>query len=186
MKKLLTACLVLVLASAAANAQKFSIGTNLVQWANLITYNGELGFSVSRHFSVTAGGRFNNTQIDHLDKHYIVQNKQTTFFGGMRYWPWYVNSGLWVGGKLQYQEYAQSGIWRSALEKGRRAGVGASVGYTLMLTKHLNLEFGACLWGGYAMKYTLYDCPICLNIRENGGKFFAGLDDISISLILVL
>lgn len=185
-KKLVVVFLLLAVSSTVARAQRFSVGTNLVQWANYVTYNAELGYSLNRHISVVGGARFNDAQKDFPDRHVIQQNKQKTAYLGARYWPWYMNSGLWFGAKGQYQEFAQSGLWRSALDQGRAAGVGLSAGFTLMLTKHLNVEFGAGLWGGCLLEYTLYDCPICLNVRDRGSRMFIAPDDVSVSLVIVL
>jgi len=176
----------LLLSSSVARAQKFEIGTNLLQWANLGTYNGELSYAISRHYSIMLGARYNDRQIDKSDKHVIIQNRQASVYAGMRYWPWYTNSGLWFGGRMQLKKYASSGIWRSALEEATCAGLGASAGYTIMISKHFNIDFGLGFWGGYMFDYNLYDCPICMNLREHRQKFFIAPDEISVSLILVL
>lgn len=62
MKRSITFVLIAVicmLARVPANAQHFTIQTNAMQWANLGTLNGAAGISLSRHFSMEAGFRYN-------------------------------------------------------------------------------------------------------------------------------
>lgn len=42
-----------------SQAQSFSVSTNIADWANFGTVNLEAGMSVSRHFSIVAGGHYN-------------------------------------------------------------------------------------------------------------------------------
>lgn len=185
MKKLITVGIVFLALSISSFAQKVSISTNLIDWADLVTYNGEFGIAVSRHISIAGGVRWNDRQID-KSSHIVLQNKQKTFSLGAKYWPWYVNSGAWVYAKGQYQEYSRSGIWRLALEQGKVAGLALGGGYSLMLTKHINIEFGAGLFAGYNMDYKLFNCPVCMDLREEGKKFYFGPDDLFISIAFIL
>ena len=112
-------------------------------------------------------------------------HQQQAVYLGFRYWPWYVYSGWWFGIKGQYKDFATSGIWRPALNTGSSVGAGLSAGYTFLLHERLNLDFGIGAWGGRMLKHTLYECPVCLDIRETGPKWFAGIDEISISIIYI-
>lgn len=165
-------------------AQKISIGTNLVDWANLGTANLEVGASVSQHFSLMAGARYNPWEFK-TPKGFEMYNRQTTGYIGTRYWPWYVFSGWWAGAKVQYSSFSKTGLWRAALEEGKSIGAGLSFGYTVMLHEHVNIEFGAGLWGGRHFEYALYECPRCMQIREIGPKYFIAPDDISVSIMFV-
>lgn len=178
--------MVLLITGPSSWAQKISVSTNLFEWGRLLTYNGELGISLSRHFSIHAGGLYNNTVKPFEDKHYIIQDRQMAFYAGTRFWPWYVNSGWWVGMKGQYRQMNVSGIWRPAYECGDGVGAGLNGGYAIMVGKHLNIEFGASFWAGKYLNYTLYDCPFCLNVRQSEPKWFAAPDDIYISLVILL
>jgi len=164
---------------------QFSVSTNFVQWANLGTANLELGMSVHRNITIDAGVRYNPWELTGAKTGVPIWEKQQTYYGGLRYWPWYVYSGFWVGFKGQYSKASTTGIWRPALQETSGAGLGLSLGYTQMLTPHLNLEFGLGAWTGRYFKYTLYDCPTCMEIREQGPRFFANLDDISITICYV-
>lgn len=185
MKKYLCFIILMICLPAISNAQKIAFSTNFVDWANFLTYNGEIGIAVSRHFSIVAGGRYNNRQYEG-ENHVIVQNCQKTFYAGAKYWLWYSNTGTWVSAKAQYKESAQSGIWRLALSERKNVGIVLSGGYSILLSKHLNVDFGLGFWAGKSMEYTLYDCPVCLNVRDSGPRFFLLPDNLSITFAIVL
>ena len=185
MKRLLAVVALSLSFALPANAQRVSVGTNLLQWANLGTINAEFGYAPSRHLTLTAAVRFNGWHFDTPEEHLIVQNRQKTASIGIRYWPWYVYSGWWFGVKGQFKDFDASGIWRPALNTGTSLGAGVSAGYTLLLHERLNLDFGIGAWGGRMLNHTLYECPVCLDVRETGPGWFAGIDDISVSIIYI-
>ena len=108
-------------------AQKISIGTNLVDWANLGTANLEFGASVSQHFSLMAGAQYNPWELK-TPKGFEMYNRQTTGYIGTRYWPWYVFSGWWAGAKVQYSSFSKTGLWRAALEEGKSIAIQRGTG----------------------------------------------------------
>lgn len=167
-----------------AEAQKVSVSTNFVDWANFGTANLEAGLSLSQHLSLFAGGHYNPWEFK-TPKGYMMHNQQSTAYAGVRYWPWYVFSGWWLGAKMQYSSFSRTGVWRPALEEGESVGAGLSFGYTIMLHKNLNLEFGAGIWGGRHLKYNLYECPVCMRIRETGARNFIYPDEVSVSIMYV-
>jgi len=185
MKKIYLFSLLLLCVPVISSAQKVSVSTNLVDWANLLTYNGEVGVAITRHVSVVAGGRYNNLQKTG-DDHIITQNRQKTFYAGARYWFWYANTGAWAGAKAQYQEQAQSGLWRLALNESKNVGLALSGGYAILIGKHFNIDFGLGFWAGRRLEYTLYDCPVCLNVRDQGPRFFILPDNIYITIAFVI
>jgi len=166
-----------------AEGQKLSLSTNAFDWAMLGTANIETQVSVSQHISILAGARYNPWKFETPNPHLIVQNRHTAFYAGLRYWPWYVYSGWWIEAKAQCGNFTRSGIWRPALEKGNAIGAGLAFGYTLMLSKSINIDIGVGAWGGRKLKRQLFDCPSCLNLREEGPKNFIDLDDIKISFM---
>jgi hypothetical protein len=124
--------LILLGTGMAARAQKVSLNTDLVDWGYFGTINLEAGFSVSQHFSLMAGARYNPWEFKtRLDKD--MYKKQITEYVGARWWPWYVYSGWWVGAKVQHSYFSETGMWRPALENKQAIGAGLSGGYTLML-----------------------------------------------------
>ena len=162
-----------------------ALSTDLVDWANFGTVNLEAGVSLHQHFSVHAGAKYNPWNFKTHNLGLALYNKQTTAYAGFRYWPWYVLSGWWVGAQAQYTDYAETGVWRHALDTGKAIGGGVSFGYTLMLHENLNLEFGAGVWAGRRFEHTLYCCPDCMKVRESGPGNFVALNDISISFMYV-
>ena len=65
-----------------------------------------------------------------------VNRKSQTFSAGARWWPWYIYSGWWVKGLAQIEN------------KEEAYGAGLSLGYSLLLSRWLNLDFGVGGWGG--------------------------------------
>ena len=169
------------------NAQnaKFAISTNALDWANFGTANLELGLGMTQHFSLHAVAKYNPWEFTAKELQIPVKYNQMTCGASVRWWPWYVFSGWWVGAKGQYSDYTKTGIWRPALEEGTRIGGGLSFGYTLMVHKRFNVEFGAGVWGGAEAKYNLYCCTKCTELRETGSKGFVDVDFASVSLMYI-
>lgn len=195
-KKILIAVAILAAgASLPARAQHFSVSTNVVEWANLGTINGEAGVSVAQHFSIHAGVRYNpwtfrkgepddrmNDPIGVEERQF--ENRKQSYSLAVRWWPWYVYSGWWAYGKAQYQEYNRGGLFRRPAEEGDAIGGGVGFGYTHMLHKNWNLEFGAGIWAG-TTRYTGYRCTNCGSITDQGKKFFVLPDDVMLSIIYI-
>lgn len=177
--------LIFCIISLQAFAQRVSLSTNLADWSFLGTANLEVGVAVSQHFSLNAGVKYNPWEFTSKKTDVDVWNKMKTADAGIRYWPWYVNSGWWIGMKGRWQKVARTGIWRPALEESTALGGGLSAGYTLILTKHLNLDFGWGAWCGKYLDYVLYECPKCMEVRENGSRFFVRPDNIVLTVSVV-
>lgn len=183
------------IASAPARAQRFSVATNLVEWANLGTINAEAGVAVSQHISIHAAVRYNNWTFlkgnpedrfeDPLgDTERQFENRKQAYAVGLRYWPWHIYSGWWAYARGQYMEYNRGGLIRHKAEEGDAWGVGLGAGYTYMLHKNLNIEFGVGVWGG-KKKYVEYRCTNCGQVLEKGQKMFILPDDAFVSLIYI-
>ena len=168
-----------------ARSQTVSVGTNAVDWINLGTANIEIGLSVGQHFSVVTGGRYNPWSFYSKHNELPMHNNVKVAYAGVRYWPWYVFSGWWFGLKGQYQQFMQGGIWRPMLEEGTAVGAGLSAGYTWMLHKHLNMEFGLGFVGGRYTDYSKYQCSDCVDLITTGPRNFLNFDDLVISLVYV-
>ncbi len=174
-------------------AQNVSFETNLVDWASVCTINADVGVSVSRHFSLHLGGRYNNLRLrpvsdvipepgDHSSME--IRNRQKVGYFGIRYWPWYVYSGWWIQAKAQHIDFSNTGFGRPALKEGRGGnGGGLSAGYTLMLGKHLNLDLGAGFWAGHFKDLTVYDCPRKEWIRRTGPANVIYPDSITVGIM---
>ncbi len=167
-----------------AFAQKVAVSTDVLGYVNMLTLNGELSYSVSRHWSTSAGFRYNPfTYRDSSDDH-LVSNRQRSVSAGARYWPWHVFSGWWFSGKAQYQEFNRGGIKSLETREGDRYGAGVALGFTYMLNSWLNMEVSVGTWGGKEI-YTVYECPECGVRVDQGEKYFILPNDIMFAFSLV-
>ena len=178
--------LLLLLLPLSLKGQTYSLSTNVVDWANYGTLNVEGNVLIDRHFSFVAGGKY-NPWVMNSNKHddTVVCNKSTTLYAGARYWPWYVFSGWWIQAKAQYQSRYSTGIWRAAVDDYMAVGAGLAAGYSIMVTKSFNIDLGIGAWGGQYLKYNLYHCQDCMELRDSGQRPFIKFDDISVSLTYV-
>lgn len=164
--------LVVVLCGVRAEAQKVSISTNILNWADLATINGEFSFAVARHVSLNAMGQYNNWSFGSVENGNPFQDRVRGGATGIRYWTWNVFSGWWFGVNFRAEEYNRGGFFdRKATEEGFAFGGGLSAGYSLMLSKHWNIDFGVGAWGG-GKKYKTYECPRCGNVVVEGKTTF--------------
>ena len=183
-KRIIIILLAICAGSAGASAQRFSVSANLLECLDFGTLNAEAAYAVGRHFSVSAGAKFNPWRYGSAGSGYL-QNCKRTFNAGMRYWPWNINSGWWFSFKGQWEEYSRSlPVDKGRSEDGDALGAGFSIGYALMLNRHFNIDFGLGAWGG-GKKYTVYECPRCGRIVSGGTKGFIGLNDVQASLVYV-
>ncbi len=175
----------LALLSFSVSAQRFALSTNVVDLANYGTLNLDAGYSLSQHFSVVGGVKYNPWDFSKDDED--IYNNLFAVFAGFRYWPWYTNSGLWFQAKGQYADYSITGTWRHALDEGRGAGVGLAAGYTFMLSPHFNVELGFGGWAGKLFEHNLYECSDCMRLRESesGPGAFVDFDNIAVSLTYI-
>lgn len=181
----LTAVILLLLISVGLmRAQKFSLSVNLLECASLGTMNLDASYAVGRHWSVTAGARYNPFTYHKGEPGRQFQARQQSYAVGVRAWPWHIMSGWWFAGKGRWQEYNVGGILGPETREGDRFGGSLSAGYALMLSPHLNLEFGLGVWAGVDV-YKVYSCPLCGLTVDSGNKFFVLPDDIMISLAYV-
>ena len=164
--------------------QKFSVSTDLVGYAALGTFNIDVSYAFSRHWSVEAGARYNPFTFHEGDPERQFQCRQQSYSLGARLWPWHIWSGWWFASKLRYQEYNAGGIISRETQEGDRFGIGLYSGYTYMVSKHFNVEFGVGVWGGVDF-YKRYSCPTCGFTTAEGKKGFVLPDDIKISLAYV-
>ena len=172
--------LLLLLTGGRAQAQQASVSVNAVDCANFGTINAEASAAVARHWTVNAGARYNPWSFGEGDSR--VQNRTRTFYAGTRWWPWNIYSGWWMGARAQWEEYNRGGIVSLQTEEGDAWGAALSGGYSLMLHRNLNLDFGLGLWGGWKT-YTVYRCPTCGKVEDEGSKVFFMPSDVSVSLM---
>ena len=162
---------VLLGSAQAVNAQRFSVGTNAVEWAELGTINAEASMAVHQKLSIHAGAGINPRTFSKGDPEKQMENRSYDFWAGLRFWPWHVYSGWWVGGNFRYMLYNRGGVFNRKAEEGDAFQGGLFGGYSMMLSDQWNLDFGVGGWAGLK-NYTLYDCPMCGMVIEKDKKFF--------------
>lgn len=178
-----------------AEAQRYSVATNVAGWADLGTVNGEAAMAVAQHVSLHAGVRYNNWTFrkgDPQDRfedpvgdgERQFENRKQAYTLGIRWWPWHIYSGWWLYGRGQYMEYNRGGLLSHPAEEGDALGIGLGAGYTHMIHKNWNIEFGAGLWGGVT-DYTSYRCTNCGSVTGRGRKHFVLPDELFVSLIYI-
>lgn len=155
---------------------QISIGTNLLSWAYFGTANLETSINIGRHLSFFVGGRYNSLEFE-TKAYKEIFHKQTTGYAGIKWWPWFVNSGWWVGLKGQYSDFSTAGVMSSYQKDGVAVGGGLSGGYSFMLGKHFNLELGAGIWGGTYLEYSNFEKP-----NDKPGMFVK-IDNIQVSFL---
>lgn len=179
-KTLLAAVFLMV--SAACYGQKWGISTNLLGYANFLTVNAEVSYALHKNWNISLSGKYNPFIFNMNNPDRQMQNKNATLAFGTRYWPFFVNSGFYYGGKLQWTRYNCGGIISRRTFEGDAYGIGFSFGYSLLLTKYLNMEFGIGLWAG-ATDYREYAIPRCGKLTASGVRWFIAPNDVSVSLM---
>ena len=172
--------ILLALLETGASAQNASVAVNAVDCANFGTVNAEASAAMARHWTLNAGFRYNPWAFGEGDSR--MQNKTITASAGARWWPWSIYSGWWVGARAQWEQYNRGGIVSLETEEGDAYGAALSGGYSLMLHRNINLDFGLGFWGGYKT-YTVYRCPTCGKIVDEGAKAFVMPSDFLVSLM---
>lgn len=184
MRRAIILTLMLVLQLTVCRAQQWSVSTNAVDWLNFGTLNAEASAAVAQHISINASARYNPWTFNANDPATQLQNREQTYRLGIRWWPWHIYSGWWVSAAGQYQEYNRGGILSRKTEEGDAFGLALSAGYTLMVHRFVNLEFGAGLWGGQTA-YTTFACPSCGRITGSGRKWFLRPNDLTVAVAFI-
>lgn len=167
-----------------SNAQKVAVSTNLIDYACLGTLNMDVAYSVAQHWSLHAYVKYNPFTFNKGEPDEQFQYRQQSYALGTRFWPWHSFSGWWIAGRMRYQEFNAGGIFSDTAEEGDRVGLGLSAGYTVMISRHFNVEFGIGAWSGLSW-FRKYSCPVCGLTLEQGHKWFIYPDDIMISFSYV-
>ena len=165
-------------------AQKTSVGVNVLDLANLVTFDAYGDVAVGRYVTLEGNLRYNPFEYKIGDDRHTARYRQFSASLGARWWPWHIFSGWWMSAKGRYQVYNIGGFSSPATREGERYGGGLGAGYTYMVNPHFNLEFGVGGWMG-ADKYVKYDCPTCGVKTDEGTKFFILPADMLLGLVYV-
>ena len=183
--RMILLCLCLTgLMAVPVKAQKFSISTDVLDYACLGTLNADVSYAFARKWSLVAGARYNPFTFRKNDPQRQFQLRQQSYALGARFWPWHIWSGWWFAGKLRWQEYNYGGVISRRTTEGDRFGAGMYAGYTHMISPHFNVEFGLGLWAGSDV-YSTYSCQTCGLTLDRGKRFFVLPDDVMISFAYV-
>ncbi len=163
-----------------AKAQRWSISTNLLDYLNFGTINAELGVSVHKNWTISLSGRYNPFYFDVPDRPML--NKKAMAAVSARYWPFFVYSGFYYGFGAQCGMFRSGGIFSPNTREGIAGGATFELGYSLILSKHLNIEFGIGVWAG-ASAYKKYADTRCGKKLREGTMPFLTLNDLQINLL---
>lgn len=175
--------LLLTILSTSLFAQRFSVGTNAVDLLSLGTLEAEASVAVSQRFSLHVGAELNPWTWNSQNEDRQLQNRENSYWGGVRFWPWHVYSGWWAGIDGRYSIYNRGGIFKRQTEEAEAYGGGLYGGYSIMLSDMWNLDLGLGAWGGWKT-YTIYACPKCGVIQEQGAKVFI-VPDVRVAIQLI-
>ena len=165
-----------------AMAQKISLSTNLLSYANLGTMNAEVSFAIARRWTIAGSAKYNPFTFGKDEKEFRV--RQRAVFTGVEFWPWHVYSGWWMQVMAGCQEYNYGGFGSRSTVEGYRLGMVLAAGYSYMISSHLNVEFGLGGWGGLD-RFTRYSCQVCGLTEDSGKKFFLLPSDAILSFCYV-
>lgn len=160
-----------LLFSGQASAQRFTVGTNAVDWLTFGTINAEASVAVAQHFSIHVGTELNPWTWNAGSQEKQLQVRQNSYWAGARWWPWHVYSGWWGGADFRYTVYNGGGVIKRDTQEGDAYGMGIYGGYSIMLSEYWNLDLGFGFWGGWT-DYVSYACPLCGVRTDQGTKAF--------------
>lgn len=139
--------------------------TNALHWAAGVTPNLGVDIGLGRHTSIELYGA--NNSWDRQGPQY--NNRKMVHWMarvGFRYWICERFKNLSVGADVTYGQFNISGynipflFDREYRNEGQFASAGVSLGYDLLLTRWMNLQF--CVGAGvYLMDYNKFDCEHC-------------------------
>lgn len=161
--------------------QTLGIATNIIGYANFLTLNAEATYKIKDQLSIHAGVKYNPFTFN-KDEENQMQNRSSILQIGMRYWTWHTNSGWFAGGGAEFGYFNYGGIISKETHEGWRAGVNITAGYSLMLSRHFNFEFGAGLFTGYRNSKR-YACPRCGATLGNDKKIYVAPNNLLAQMV---
>lgn len=169
------------------DGRRWGVSVNLIDLADYGTLNIGVQRAVSRHFTTDMQGKLNLWSFNQKTK---FDQKQTLSLG-TRYWPWYTYSGIWFKGFAQVEEYSTSNLKNyytigrgSNPEKGAAYGAGLGLGYSLMLRRNINLDFGVTGWAGMSDSFGFSDYKFTAPVSHDK-KFFVAPSDVHFSVMFI-
>ena len=176
------AATMLTLGAVTSYGQNMYVSTNLLDYLNLGTINGEFGLSPRPNWSFYVRGRYNPFSYDINGP---LQNRVASGMAGARYWPWYAASGWFLNSHVGYSIYNTGGILSRTSYEGDAWHLTFGGGYALMISRRLNLDFGLGVQGGYT-SYVKYACPRCGKITGRDKKIYVVPSNLMVQLSMIL
>ncbi|MBQ9713306.1 MAG: DUF3575 domain-containing protein, partial [Bacteroidales bacterium] len=105
-----------------AGAQRFSVSTNVPDWAFLGTANVKGEVAISNNWSLETGLRYNPWTWREGDPDRQMEDRKVTLSESVRWWPWTVYTEWWLSGGVQWEQYNRGGIWGRTTEEGDAYG----------------------------------------------------------------
>lgn len=175
MKKIILLIVVSLAVWTHANAQFYSVKTNLLGWVTA-NINAEAGVSIHRNWSLHLPLNYNPWVFPGNKR---FQN--ITVQPGARYWFLESFSQSFMGFHSIYSRYHVGGIGKYRYD-GWGAGLGVSYGYSKVLKKRWNIEFEAgagLIWTDYKK----YLCRKCGAPQQDGKKLYLIPSKVSVALV---
>lgn len=161
--------------------QRLSVSTNLLNYLNFGTINGEISLGISQHFSLYVQGKYNPFKYKYNYGTRQLNNRQLAFAVGAKWWPWHLYSGWFLSGQTGFTRYNRGGIVSQDTYEGDAYGITVGAGYALMINRHINMDFGIGVIGGYT-DFVKYACPSCGKIKNRGKKIFVAPNNVLVQL----
>lgn len=168
--------------SSSANAQNMYVSTNLLDYLNLGTINGEFGLSPMPKYTLYMKARYNPFTFNSGKQ---IQNRVAGGALGAKYWFWYNNAGWFLNSHIGFSVYNIGGILDKYAYEGKALSLSVGGGYSLLLTERLNLDFGLGLQSGYT-SYIKYACPKCGKVVGEEKQLFVAPSNMLVQLTLML
>ena len=158
----------------------FALSTNIVNLAILGTINLGAQYEISRHWTLEGKLNYNPWTFRRgTDNQY--QLGQQSFALGARWWPWYSFAGFWMSADAQFKNYRTGGIaFFQKAEDGMAYGASLGLGYSFIINKHFNIDFGISGWGGYKQFVRYEDAKFKKAVGYGKGVFISP-DEVSIA-----
>ncbi len=164
--------------------RSFALSTNLLSWLNLGTINLEMQYEVARHWTIEGKVKYNPWTLNKGVPGQFQEN-QRGFAMGARWWPWYSFAGWWIGADAQFKNYRTGGVpWFKTPEEGTALGASLGFGYSVLITKWFNLDFGVSGWAGHKF-FTNYEDSRFLTPTAKSQKWFIAPNEVSVSAVFI-
>lgn len=164
------------------DGQNMYVATNLLDYLNLGTINAEFGLSPWPEWTLYLKGRYCPFSHNLGGR---LQNRVAGGAAGARYWFWYSHAGWFLDAHAGYSKYNTGGIFDSYAYEGDAFSIAAGGGYSLMLNRRWNLDFGLGLQAGHT-SYVKYACPRCGKVVGRDKKIFVAPANVLVQLSLML